>query len=318
MACRTPPLCAAKLRGKLLAGSIEVRNLTKKYGPFVAVNDLTLSVAQGSTFAFLGSNGAGKSTSIGCITTTLAPTSGEIFVNGHNVVSDAFAVRESIGVVFQSSLLDPLLSVRENLMVRARFYGLSRSAAAQRIAVLSDLVGLGSFMTRKYGRLSGGQKRRADVARALIHSPSVLFLDEPTTGLDPASREQIWSALHDLRTVHGMTVFLTTHYLEETEQADQVCIIEKGQIVAEGTPAELRAQHSSSILTVRTSAPQAVLSVCAGKGLNPRVEAEDIVIPVTSSGQARALLSELDIDDFEFRHGTMDDVFLAVTGGEVA
>lgn len=299
-------------------GSIEVRNLTKHYGDFVAVRDLTLSVTPGSTFAFLGSNGAGKSTTIGCITTTLAPTAGDIIVNGHDVVGDAFAVRASIGAVFQYPLLDPLLSVRENLLLRARFYNMTRAVATQRLEVLADLVGLESFLGRRYGRLSGGQKRRADVARALMHSPSVLFLDEPTAGLDPQSREQIWSALHDLRTVHGMTVFLTTHYLEETEQADQVCIIEKGAIVAEGTPAELRARHSSSILTVRSSDQQAVVQDCRRRGLEPRIDNEDVVIPVASSAQARELLNNQAIDDFEFRHGTMDDVFLAVTGGAVA
>ena len=298
--------------------SVEVRQLRKDYGDFTAVKDLSFSVAAGSLFAFLGANGAGKSTTIGCITTTLRPTKGEIFVAGHNVITDADQARTQIGAVFQSSLLDPLLTVKENLAIRAGFYGLNRREAANRIAELADLVSLNSFLTRRYGVLSGGQKRRADIARALLHNPAVLFLDEPTAGLDPQSREQIWSAIGQLRQDLGTTVFLTTHYMEETERAQRVCIIEQGEIVAEGTPAELRAQHSSSILTVRTDHPARVLAEISRRGLVAVQSGSDIRISVDSATSARDLLSVLPITDFEFRHGTMDDVFLAVTGGETA
>ncbi|MEN2740678.1 ABC transporter ATP-binding protein [Microbacterium sp. X-17] len=298
--------------------SVEVRHLRKDYGSLTAVKDLSFTVPSGSLFAFLGSNGAGKSTTIGCITTTLMPTSGEIRVDGHDVVKDAHAVRGVIGAVFQTSLLDPLLTVRENLAVRAGFYGLRRREAAARVGTLAELVGLGSFLDRRYGRLSGGQKRRADIARALMHDPSVVFLDEPTAGLDPQSREHIWTAIEQLRTTRGATVFLTTHYLEETERASSVCIIEKGEIVAEGTPAELRATYSSSVLTVRSSQPAVVVEECRRRGLDPTVDTDGIRIPVPSSSVARELLALLPVNDFEFRHGTMDDVFLAVTGGEVA
>lgn len=298
--------------------SVEVRQLRKDYGDFTAVKDLSFSVAAGSLFAFLGANGAGKSTTIGCITTTLRPTKGEIFVAGHNVITDADQARTQIGAVFQSSLLDPLLTVKENLAIRAGFYGLNRREAANRIAELADLVSLNSFLTRRYGVLSGGQKRRADIARALLHNPAVLFLDEPTAGLDPQSREQIWSAIGQLRQDLGTTVFLTTHYMEETERAQRVCIIEQGEIVAEGTPAELRAQHSSSILTVRTDQPARVLAEVSRRGLVAVQSGSDIRISVDSATTARDLLAVLPITDFEFRHGTMDDVFLAVTGGETA
>lgn len=298
--------------------SVEVRQLRKDYGDFTAVKDLSFSVAAGSLFAFLGANGAGKSTTIGCITTTLRPTKGEIFVAGHNVITDADQARTQIGAVFQSSLLDPLLTVKENLAIRAGFYGLNRREAANRIAELADLVSLNSFLTRRYGVLSGGQKRRADIARALLHNPAVLFLDEPTAGLDPQSREQIWSAIGQLRQDLGTTVFLTTHYMEETERAQRVCIIEQGEIVAEGTPAELRAQHSSSILTVRTDHPARVLAELSRRSLVAVESGSDIHISVGSATTARDLLAVLPITDFEFRHGTMDDVFLAVTGGETA
>jgi len=298
--------------------SIEVVDLCRDYGARRAVHDLSLSVPAGSVFAFLGENGAGKSTTIGCITTTLAPTSGSITVNGYDVEHEPHNVRASIGAVFQSSLLDPLLSVRENLAVRAGFYGLDAREARRRIETLSDLVGLGSFLDRRYGPLSGGQKRRADIARALVHEPRVLFLDEPTAGLDPQSREKIWATIHELRASRGTTVFLTTHYMEETENADRVSVIDKGRIIAEGTPAQLRSQYSSSILTVRSEDQNGVVTECRTRGIDARVVGGDIVIPLASSRAARELLSVLPIDDFEFRHGTMDDVFLALVRGESA
>lgn len=298
--------------------AIEVTHLHKNYGELVAVKDLSFSVEPGSVFAFIGSNGAGKSTAIGCITTTLIPTSGEIRVAGYDVAKDAHAVRTAIGAVFQSSLLDALLTVKENLIIRAGFYGLSRKETIVRIERLTELVNLRSFLNRKYGLLSGGQKRRADIARALIHDPLIVFLDEPTAGLDPQSREYIWAAIEQLRATDGTTIFLTTHYLEETERANNVCILDKGEIVAQGTPAELRKTYSSSVLTIRSAQPGTVLDQCRRYGLEPSLQEQDILIPVRSSSHALELLRTLDSDDFEFRHGTMNDVFLAVTGGEVA
>lgn len=293
--------------------TVVVSHLRKVYANLVAVDDLSFTVAAGSVFAFLGANGAGKSTTIGCITTTVGVSGGSIEVDGHDVVGDSQAVRDRIGVVFQSSLLDPLLTVTENLTVRAGLYGIDRGQRSERIQELSHLVGLESFQDRRYGTLSGGQKRRADIARALLHRPSVLFLDEPTTGLDPQSREQIWAAVRQLQHDHGTTIFLTTHYMEETERADQVCIIDAGRLVAEGTPGELRARYSSSILTVRSAHPQQILADLVRRGLHARVEADEIVIRVQHNDQAVTLINELDIDDFEYRHGTMDDVFLSVT-----
>ncbi|WP_285135556.1 ABC transporter ATP-binding protein [Microbacterium sp. lyk4-40-TSB-66] len=298
--------------------TIEVRHLHKTYGSFQAVRDLSLEVDTGSLFAFLGANGAGKSTTIGCITTTLRPTSGTIRVQGFDAVDESDAVRQIIGAVFQQSLLDPLLSVRENLAIRAGFYGFRRRDAAHRIAELSELVGLGGVLDRRYGLLSGGQKRRADIARAIIHRPRVVFLDEPTAGLDPQSREQIWSAIAQLRADHAMTVFLTTHYMEETERADQVCIIDRGEIVAEGTPAHLRSLHSSSVLTVRVSDVDGFLGECRTRGLSAEQVGDVVRVAVERAEQAKSVLLSPQITDFEFRHGTMDDVFLNVTGGRSA
>lgn len=295
--------------------SISVSNLRKSYGRLLAVDDISLDVPSGSLFAFLGANGAGKSTTIGCITTTVSPTSGRIRIDGIDVVTHAHEVRRRIGAVFQSSILDPLLTVEENISVRGRLYGLGRRVVAARIGELSDLVGLDEVLSRRYGTLSGGQQRRVDIARALVHQPSVLFLDEPTAGLDPQSRERIWSAISGLRESQGTTVFLTTHYMEETERADRVCIIDHGRIVAEGVPAELRTTYSKSVLTVRAAAPSEVIAAARSRGLHAEMQAsgDAVEIAVDSSEQALVFLRSQPVDDFEFRHGTMDDVFLAVT-----
>ncbi|MGN7188755.1 ABC transporter ATP-binding protein [Microbacterium testaceum] len=298
--------------------SIQVEHLRKSYGSFEAVRDLSFDVPTGSLFAFLGANGAGKSTTIGCITTALRPTSGRIRVHDRDVVDDPYGVRGVIGAVFQQSLLDPLLSVRENLATRAGFYGLRRREASARIGELAELIDLEDFLDRRYGVLSGGQKRRADIARAIIHRPRVVFLDEPTAGLDPQSREQIWSTLSELRAEHATTVFLTTHYMEETERADQVCIVAKGEIVAEGTPAELRSRFSRSVLTVRACDVTSFLAECEARGVAGEPFGDVVRVPVDRVDQARQLLHVSGVTDFEFRHGTMDDVFLNVTGGQAA
>jgi multidrug/hemolysin transport system ATP-binding protein len=294
---------------------IEVRNLRKSYGSVRAVRDISFDVASGTVFAFLGTNGAGKSTTISCITTVLAPDAGEIVVDGERVGRDDVAIRRRIGVVFQSSLLDDLLTVRENLETRARFYGQSAAQGRRRVDELADLIQLGTFLDRRYGRLSGGQRRRADIARALVHEPAVLFLDEPTTGLDPQSREQVWEAVHALREQHGTTVFLTTHYMAETEEAADVCIIDAGRIVAQGSPDQLRRQHSSSVLSVTTSNAARLAAVASGIGVTPAADGDVWRVPVADAGQAREVMDGLGdaLQDFEFRHGTMDDVFLALT-----
>jgi len=283
------------------SGGVTVRGLTKRYGDTIAVDDVSFDVPAGSVFAFLGTNGAGKSTTIGCLTTVLPSDSGELTVAGHDVRRDGDGVRKSIGVVFQDSVLDGALTVRENLAIRARPYVASSALIRERIATLAALVELDEFIDRRYARLSGGQRRRVDIARALVHDPVILFLDEPTTGLDPASRALVWRTIHELRERTGLTVFLTTHYMEETEEADRVCIIDHGRVIADGTPAQLRARHSSSVLTLTTAA-----------GVEQRA--------VADAAEAKRILWELGdaVTDFEFRHGRMDDVFLALTGRSVS
>jgi multidrug/hemolysin transport system ATP-binding protein len=298
--------------------AIAVRGLTKRYKDVLAVDDVSFDVAAGSVFAFLGTNGAGKSTTIGCVTTVLPFDAGEIAVDGHDVRRDGEPVRQQIGVVFQDSMLDEQLTARENLATRARFYISDRAQIRTRIAELSELIGLGDFLDRRYGKLSGGQRRRVDIARALLHSPSILFLDEPTAGLDPASRAIVWSSIHDLRDRHGLTVFLTTHYMEETEEADLVSIIDRGKVIAQGTPAQLRAKHSHSVLTVTARDRRRLAQAAAASGLEPVDRGETVELRVPNAGAARRLLGELgdEVLDFEFRHGRMDDVFLALTGRE--
>jgi len=298
--------------------AISVSGLTKKYKDVVAVNDVSFDVDAGIVFAFLGTNGAGKSTAIGCITTVLPFDAGVVVVDGHDVRRDADPVRQRIGVVFQESMLDSPLTARENLATRARFYFTDRAQITARVTELAALIGLDDFLDRRYGTLSGGQRRRVDIARALLHSPSILFLDEPTAGLDPVSRALVWSTIRDLRERQGLTVFLTTHYMEETEQADLVSIIDEGRIIAQGTPTDLRARYSHSILSISSRDREALGRLAAASGL-PVVDRAGVAeLRVPDAAVARRLLAEHgdDVLDFELRHGRMDDVFLALTGRE--
>ncbi len=296
--------------------SIHVAGLTKRYRDRLAVDGISFDVPDGAVFAFVGTNGAGKSTTIGCLTTVLPFNAGEVRVLGYDVAREGNRVRERIGVVFQDSVLDPMLTARENLRFRARLSHLDRARIAARIDDVTALIGLEDVLDRPYGALSGGQRRRVDVARALLHEPSVLFLDEPTAGLDPASRALVWRTLHALRARGDLTIFLTTHYLEETEEADRVCIVDAGRIIADDTPARLRAQHSRSLLTVRTDDPDALERDARAVGSVPVRDGEQILIPVADATVARRLLAAHGdhVRDFEFRHGRMDDVFLALTG----
>jgi multidrug/hemolysin transport system ATP-binding protein len=296
--------------------AIVVDGLTKRFRATTAVDRLSFSVPDAAVFAFLGANGAGKSTTINCLTTVLPFDEGSVRVAGHDVTAHGERVRERIGVVFQDSVLDPMLTVRENLRLRATLAKVPRARADERIAQLSQLIELDAFLDRRYGTLSGGQRRRVDIARALVHEPAILFLDEPTAGLDPRSRAILWRTVHRLRQDTGLTVFLTTHYMEETEEADRVCIIDRGSIVADGTPAALRAEHSRSLLTVTTGDAAGLAHLAAARGDEVSVDGDVVVIAVPDADAARALLAAHGdlVRDFEFRHGRMDDVFLALTG----
>ncbi len=295
---------------------IEVEHLTKRYGAVTAVDDISFRVEPGALFAFLGPNGAGKSTTISILCTILRMDQGRVSINGYQVGSRDDDIRRSIGVVFQNSVLDPLLTVRENIAVRASFYGLKGAELKKRIGHVIDVVGLGECIDRPYGKLSGGQRRRADIARSLIHTPRVLFLDEPTTGLDPQTRLRVWSTIADMRRTENTTVFLTTHYMEEAAGADDVAIIDHGHIVAQGSPAQLKERHSSDTLILVSGDDAALRAALDRMGRAYTPSADTLVLPVHNSMDALQVLKAVEghVASFEVRKGDMDAVFMNVTG----
>ncbi len=291
---------------------IEISHLTKTFGEVKAVNDLSFRVTSGELFAFLGVNGAGKSTTISIMCGTLSKDGGKVIVNGNDIDDGVKAVTRDIGVVFQSSVLDGALTVRDNLYSRAALYGITGKAATARIEELGELLEFKNLMNRTLGKLSGGQRRRIDVARALIHRPKILILDEPTTGLDPQTRKTLWDVVENLRKRDGMTVFLTTHYMEEAADADYVVILDAGKIVAEGTPLELKNKYTGDFITVYNPDEAAIAKL----GLPTENIRDAVRIAVKDTAAARDLIiahPEL-FSDFEITKGKMDDVFLAVTG----
>lgn len=229
---------------------IEVNHLVKNYGAVQAVKDISFYVEEGGLFAFLGPNGAGKSTTINTICTFLKPDGGSVTVDGFQLGREDGRIRENIGIVFQNSLLDDLLTVEENLLTRGSFYNLKGEALKEAVRSAAKATELMGFLKRPYGKLSGGQRRRADIARALLHTPRILFLDEPTTGLDPQSRRSIWNTIKKLQAEQGMTVFLTTHYMEEAEDADYCIVVDDGKIAAKGTPVDLKRRYAKDRMQI--------------------------------------------------------------------
>ena len=291
---------------------IEIKNLTKAFGKIKAVDDLSFRVKEGELFAFLGVNGAGKSTTINILCGILGKDGGEVFVCGADIEKNFDGIKRKMGVVFQNSALDSALSVYDNLKCRAALYGIAGDEFESRLSELSELLDFGSFVRRSVGKLSGGQRRRIDIARALIHKPSILILDEPTTGLDPQTRNLLWKVISDLRKNERLTVLLTTHYMEEAADADYVVIIDGGKISAEGNPPELKSRYSGDFLTLYGIEEESVKSL----GLNYETVVGGFKISVPDT----ALVTELILKhpeffkDYEVAKGRMDDVFLAVTG----
>ncbi len=298
---------------------ITVENLVKSYGPVEAVKNISFKVEQGKLFAFLGPNGAGKSTTIDIISTLLKEDSGKVMIKGNVVGIDDDKIRSLIGVVFQDSLLDNLLTVRENLLVRGSFYGLSKKELDKAIEKSTKACGVLEFLDRPYGKLSGGQKRRSDIARALINTPEILFLDEPTTGLDPQTRSNIWKTIKEMQAETGMTVFLTTHYMEEAAEADYVIIIDNGQLVASGTPSQLRDKYSKDRLIITAKDINILKSRVEAEGYNHVVLADTIIFEITSTFEAIPLIEKFrdNLNSFEVLKGTMDDAFINITGKEI-
>jgi len=295
---------------------IEIKNLNKSFGDIHAVDGISFAVNEGELFAFLGQNGAGKSTTISVICGRLLKDSGFVTINGHDLDKDIESIKRDIGVVFQTSALDAQLTVRENLKSRASLYGIYGNEFEKRIEELSELLELDGLLKRTLSKLSGGQKRRIDIARALIHSPKILILDEPTTGLDPQTRKTVWNVIKKLQNENGMTVFLTTHYMEEAAGADNVVILDSGRIAAEGTPNELKNRYSCDYITLYDVTKQEVESL--------KVPYEELKnsyrITVKDTSVATKLIVEHTsvFRDYEIIKGGMDDVFLAVTGKKLS
>lgn len=291
---------------------IEINHLCKSFGDVKAVYDLSFCVKEGELFAFLGVNGAGKSTTINIICGQLAKDSGSIVIGGTDLDRDITRIKQELGVVFQSSVLDAALSVYDNLASRAALYGIVGEAFRERLAELAKMLEFEDILKRAVGKLSGGQRRRIDIARALLHKPKILILDEPTTGLDPQTRKTLWNVISDLRKNEKMTVFLTTHYMEEAAEADYVVIIDSGALVAEGTPLELKNAYTGDFITIYGAEESMVKRL--GVAYEPIRDAYRLFVPNTQAATALILQHPEVFNDYEITKGRMDDVFLAVTG----
>lgn len=298
---------------------ITVTNLKKSYGEVKAVAGIDFYVERAKMFALLGPNGAGKSTTIDIICTLLKQNDGEVIIDGYKLSEDDSKIRELIGVVFQDGVLDPLLTVRENLTTRAKFYPIEKSKLKSVVENAAAITEASEFIDRPYGKLSGGQKRRADIARALVNTPKILFLDEPTTGLDPQTRKSVWDTISKLQKETGMTVFFTTHYMEEAAVADFIIIIDHGVISAKGTPYELKGKFSSDLVKIKATDIGALKALFNSQNIMFDQNDDFIIIKIGQTREALPILkvAEPYIESFEVIRGTMDDVFLNVIGGEV-
>ena len=295
-----------------MSNIIEISSLSKRFGEVQAVNDLSFRVKEGELFAFLGINGAGKSTTINIMCGQLSKDSGTVQLSGVDLDSDPDSIKRNLGVVFQNSVLDKELSVQDNLQSRAALYGIWGKAFRERLAELAGLLEFDDLLKRTVGKLSGGQRRRIDIARALIHSPKILILDEPTTGLDPQTRSTLWQVIGDLRKNEGMTVFLTTHYMEEAADADYVVILDSGMIAAEGTPLELKNTYTGDFITVYGAKESQIKQL--GAPYETIRDAYRVSVPNTAAATELILKYPDIFRDYEITKGKMDDVFLAVTG----
>lgn len=291
---------------------IEINHLSKSFGNIKAVDDLTFNVKKGELFAFLGLNGAGKSTTINIMCGMLSKDNGEIIINNHNIDKELVEVKKDLGVVFQGSVFDKPLTVYDNLASRAYLYGLSKEQFHNKLYELSELLEFKDLLKREYGKLSGGQRRKIDIARALFHDPKILILDEPTTGLDPQTRKKVWDVIHQLQEEKGLTVFLTTHYMEEATDADYVVILDSGKIIAEGTPLDLKNRYTSDYIIFYNVSEEEVKKL----NLPYEVFSDHIKVTIENTSLVVDLISNNPklFVDFEVTKGKMDDVFLESTG----
>ncbi|MBC3602052.1 ABC transporter ATP-binding protein [Listeria monocytogenes] len=295
---------------------IKLINVVKKFGKIEAVKGINLEVEKGSLFAFLGENGAGKSTTLSMICTESEPTSGEIFIDDEKLTfKNRKLFRQKLGVVFQENVLDDLLTVRENLYNRASLYGKTKAEITERLALVSSIMGIEDILNRRFEKLSGGQKRRAEIARAIMHDPEILLLDEPTTGLDPKNRVSVWKIIDYLREELGMTVFLTTHYLEEAKDADQLAVIHKGKIIAQGTPANIRSRFSVDKIFFYDAKVAELQKIMKKMNLPFKVTNRTMRVDVIDENvEILAILNQAIgfYDSFEVIKGNLDDAFISM------
>jgi multidrug/hemolysin transport system ATP-binding protein len=299
--------------------AICVENLVKHFGEVKAVDGISFNVEKGELFGFLGVNGAGKTTTINMLCTLYSQDSGEAELCGYKLGSDNNKIRENIGVVFQNNSLDGKLTVRQNLMTRGYLYEKNRDKIKENLSMVCDFLDIGDIMDRKYQELSGGQKRKCEIARAIMNRPDILFLDEPTTGLDPQTRRLVWQCIERLRREQSMTIFLTTHYMEEAARARHVAIIDSGKIVTYGTPTMLKQTYASDRIRVYSDNYERVTEIASKYGLEYKEKSNHMTIYVTDTLSAIPVLEELKpwITAFEVVQGTMDDVFIEVTGKQL-
>ena len=300
---------------------LQIEHLSKSYGDLKAVDDISLKVKKGSLFSFLGMNGAGKSTTINIICSILKKDSGKIYVNGYDLDKDVNKIKEEIGIVFQNSVLDNDLTVYQNLKVRASFYGFSKKEEKEKINNIVNLLQLNDILDKPINKLSGGQKRRVDIARSMIHNPKLLILDEPTTGLDPKTRLMVWNLINDIRNKTGMNVFLTTHYMEEAEESTYIVIMNKGKIISEGTPLELKNKYTSDYIKAYLDKNERLEELLNKDKIQYSYFEENnfYKIYIKNSELSVELLNKYKdyIKDFEILKGDMDDVFLNAINGYI-
>ncbi|EGP8880386.1 ABC transporter ATP-binding protein [Listeria monocytogenes] len=295
---------------------IKLTNVVKKFGKIEAVKGINLEVEKGSLFAFLGENGAGKSTTLSMICTESEPTSGEIYIDDEKLTfKNRKLFRQKLSVVFQENVLDDLLTVRENLYNRASLYGKTKAEITERLALVSSIMGIEDILNRRFEKLSGGQKRRAEIARAIMHDPEILLLDEPTTGLDPKTRVSVWKIIDYLREELGMTVFLTTHYLEEAKDADQLAVIHKGKIIAQGTPTNIRSRFSVDKIFFYDAKVAELQKIMKKANLPFKVSKATMRVDViTQDVEILAILNQAAglYGSFEVIKGNLDDAFISM------
>ena len=299
---------------------IEVRQLQKSYKDVKAVNGIDFYVAEGELFAFLGLNGAGKSTTIDMLCTFLKPDRGSIKINNYEVGKDDEKIKSLVGVVFQESVLDELLTVKENLITRSKLYNMSKDEFNKNLEEIADITGIREIINRQYRKLSGGQRRRVDIARALINKPKILFLDEPTTGLDTKTRKNVWEMIRTLQKDNNMTVFLTTHYMEEASKADYIVVMDKGVIAAKGTTDELKEKYAKDKMIIYFDDEKSdfIENYLKENNYEFFIQNNNITIEINTTLDSIKIIDDcrIYINSFEVIKGSMDDVFLNITKGD--